>query len=61
MLLQVQLPSDEWQWETAWTVDMSGAVAPNAPGTAGGGWESCPRKLKGTEVDLLMTLHAIVT
>ncbi|CAM9518362.1 unnamed protein product, partial [Ectocarpus fasciculatus] len=45
--VQVRLPSDLWRWDGEWTIDVSGAVAPNAPGTDGGGWESCPRKLKG--------------
>ncbi|CAN0096387.1 unnamed protein product, partial [Ectocarpus sp. 12 AP-2014] len=44
---QVRLPSDLWRWDGEWTIDVSGAVAPNAPGTDGGGWESCPRKIKG--------------
>ncbi|CAM9290946.1 unnamed protein product, partial [Laminaria digitata] len=44
---QVRLPSDLWRWEGDWAIDRSGAVAPDAPGTDGGGWESCPRKPKG--------------
>lgn len=44
---QVRLPSELWRWEGEWAIDRSGAVAPDAPGTDGGGWESCPRKSKG--------------
>lgn len=44
----MRLPSDTWAWDGDWSIDMSGAVAPNAPGTLGGGWESCQMKPRGT-------------
>lgn len=44
---QMRLPSELWRWEGDWNIDGSGAVAPDAPGTDGGGWESCTRKPRG--------------